>query len=394
MAPREAEFVRLGADLPAGGQPKPSQVVLIAGDQVPLLSLDMPDTLRGAAREAVARRMVQDLLGGAPGAIEMRPFQTKGSAQWHRVLVADSADVATWCTGAGPGCKAVLPDYLALPTAEGLWVVAGSDNRISARLGPADGFTAAPPVALALLEKALAAAPDDPPKALFMPGAALPDVARLAAAHDIALATTAEELTALGLPRPVVLGHGELDCDLRRDPQAAQSKLARQVLPWRWPVLVGALAVGLWASADLVMTRHFEAQTAALQAETLALTRQHFVPNGPILDVRQQIATALATARAASDTPGPQNAPLDLMAEVAQVIVAEGAGVQELSLSAEAGLRLTLRTTTFAEAEQVTDALRARGATVVALQSRTGRSTSEILTDLAVTDPTAAEATQ
>ncbi len=93
-------------------------VALVPGALVPLLTLDLPDRLRGQVREQVARRQVRDQLG-TQSTVEMRPFQLPGTAaDWTRALVADADHLAGWRGAAGAGCRAVLPDYLALPAAE------------------------------------------------------------------------------------------------------------------------------------------------------------------------------------------------------------------------------------------------------------------------------------
>ena len=381
MTAERAEFVRLGAEGPPLGA---RQVGLVPGDQVPALALDLPRGLRGQARETVARRQLRDQLGTSEDSLWMRPLDgASEGAAWTRALVADASRIAQWRDRAGPSGRAVLPDYLALPAARDLWTLGGTDQAVTARLGPADGFTAAPAVALALLDAAHA---QTPPRAILRMGPLAPQVSAWLAARDIPVHDSAEAVTAAGLEPPHVLGHGELNFDLRRDPQAARARLKAQVLPWRWPVLAGLVAAALWAAAEITATRQLQARTAELDQATRAMVRTHFIPEGPLLDIRVQVANRLAAVRSAGLT-GPEDiSPLGLLAEAAQVVVAEGAGVDAVTWLRETGLQITVRTADFSAATALSEALRASGMTVAILQSRSGEGAEGVQTDLALSE--------
>ena len=245
MAPNQsatgnaAEFVRLARP---GARPGPRAVALVPGGDVPLIALDLPAGLRGQAREDVARRQLKDRLGLGPEALVMRPFATDGADTWHHALVAEAGQLAAW---RDLPCRAVLPDYLALPAAEGVWTLAVEDGTLLARLGPGDGFSAPLPLAPAMLRAALKAGPPRAVLRLGAPSAALDDPLAEAQLH---VARRAEEIAEAGLPLPQRLAHGELAMDLRRDPQAARARLRRRLRPWRWPYLFAACATGLWAA--------------------------------------------------------------------------------------------------------------------------------------------------
>ena len=131
------------------------QIGLVSGAEVPLLPVALPDALQGYAREQVAQRQVCDSLGAKAEAVEIRPFTGSGlKRNWNRAIVADPDSLKRWREIAGAGGRAVLPDYLALPAADGIWVVSGSDGMLQARLGPHDGFSATPAVATQLLRLA------------------------------------------------------------------------------------------------------------------------------------------------------------------------------------------------------------------------------------------------
>lgn len=395
------EFIRLdtagpettGADRDpgrnSGRDPGPGtarQVALVPGAAAPVLALDLPAGLTGATREAVARRQVGDMLG--VDAVEMRPFHpalagkgrggkardnkardNKDGAGWRRALVAGRADVARW-RAAAPGVRAVLPDYLALPTSEGLWTLAVDADGVRARLGPGDGFAAAPEVAQALIAAALEDGPA--PRAIWLMEGAWPALAALAG--TIPVVRDAAALAEHGVAAPVVLGHGELAFDLRRDPAVALSQVRARLAPWRWPVLAGLLAAALWAAAEWQRGTILARQAAVLEAEALALTREHFTGAAPVLDIRAQVARILAEAEAArgggaaAGDPGP----LALLARAAEVMVASGAAVREVVYAPEGGLRVTLGMEDFAAVDRLEAALEAGGIAVAVDRSETG----------------------
>ena len=85
-------------DLRTGGPlPGAAFVALVPGERAPLLPLDLPDGLRGPARESVARRQVSDLLGLAGDEIELRPGHGgPDRGVWHSTMVVWTAEIATW----------------------------------------------------------------------------------------------------------------------------------------------------------------------------------------------------------------------------------------------------------------------------------------------------------
>ena len=79
-------FWRIGDGAPPAGP----FVALAPGADAPLLTLTLPATLKGPAREDVARRQIRDRLG--PG-LDLRPLGAEG---WTRAAVAHRADVLRW----------------------------------------------------------------------------------------------------------------------------------------------------------------------------------------------------------------------------------------------------------------------------------------------------------
>ena len=67
---RAPVFWRLGSGVPPSG----AHVAVVPGAQAPLLALELPDGLRGIARERVAQRQLVEQLSSRAEAFEMLPL--------------------------------------------------------------------------------------------------------------------------------------------------------------------------------------------------------------------------------------------------------------------------------------------------------------------------------
>lgn len=420
-------FVAFCAEKPARTPPLAAQqVMLVPGQAVPVMALDLPAALRGQAREQVARRQLQEMTGLAPDVLEMRPFVVpqKGGGQnggWQAALVAERTEVARWRQHAGKA-RAVLPDYLALPAAADLWVLEWTDaaaaaetkktpdaagtetdsaasGQLRVRLGVSDGFTAEMDLAVLLLQQALAARSDAPrPAAVFSttPLAQLPEPLRAPLqAADLALYDDLQALAAAGLAAPKRLAHGELALDLRRDPYQARTLLRRNLRAAFAPLLAGLLAAALWAADTQLERRALERDIAALEQEMLAQLRAGLLPEGPIFDVRRQVAQALARHAAATAAEVSASAPLVLLAGVAEVLTAHGARVEQLRYDdtgpggagqGRGEIRTQMRLPDFATAEALQADLRAAGFVLLNAESRSSETDTETDTGGVVLD--------
>lgn len=341
-------------------------VALVPGALVAVFSLDLPKGLRGEAREQVARRQLRDLIGLGHDAVQLRPFHdVQGSDSWSRVLVAASADIEGWCMQARDGCRAVLPDYLALPTSPALWTVMGTDTGYLVRLGPQDGFSAPLTLALTLIKRALTEA-EERPRAFLLLGTGLQEVEAMAEAEGIEVH---KDPSAVGAQ---ILAHGELDFDMRRDPQAARARLRARVLPWRWPVLGALLAAGIWGTTQGVVTRRLETQTTNLNTITMELVRAHFVPIGPVLDVRVQVSRILAQLQATNALQAdPISAgPLNLLGRTAEVLVNGQTQLKSANYTQTAGMAIQVILPDFEALDGLIAALDLAGLNVDVAQSR------------------------
>ncbi|HPD92500.1 MAG: hypothetical protein H6900_06130 [Rhodobacter sp.] len=312
-------FWRIGDGAPPAGP----FVALAPGADAPLLTLTLPATLKGPAREDVARRQIRDRLG--PG-LDLRPLGAEG---WTRAAVAHRADVLRWRGALGTAaarCRGILPDYLALPTAPGLWSVQAGRDGLVVRLGPEDGFTAEPDLARQMLRQALAG---PGPAAVLRLGA---DAALDALFDGLAQATDPAELPAGIVPRP--LAAADLAVDFARDPHADAAGIETRLRRALWPAALVVLGALGWAGSQAVTIRDDRAQAAAIRSETLSAVRRDLLPAGPILDLQVQVTREIdRRTRDARPRAAPLG-PLDLLRRAAPVL-AEGAQVGTLTLGGD-----------------------------------------------------------
>ncbi|MFT5796431.1 MAG: general secretion pathway protein L [Candidatus Azotimanducaceae bacterium] len=379
----EEQFVHLDDH---GATPTKDQIALVSGADVPILELDLPSGLQGQAREQVARRQLLDRIGLDQQDIEMRPFETEQSDRWSRVFVTDSAKLVDWRKGRAIKTRAVLPDFLALTTAPDLWTVGRHGTSCVVRLGPYDGFSAPSPVAMMMLSRRLRS-DIARPKAILFVGDLDPSLNLIADEFDVPVVKAVDDLAALNIEKPSILGHGEIAMNLLRNPQLARARLQRRVLLWRWPALFGLIAAGLWGASEVIQTNRIEGQSRAVQIETLALVKTHFVPNGPILDVRSQVGRELTALRSAMGSDAPQLAMLDLFAQASSVLMSSGAAIETvISLNADT-VTLVLRVDNFAAADSIAKDLTEAGLNAEIMESLVSEAAEGVRTEILLSGP-------
>ena len=359
QAGAQVRFIHL--DARQSGPAAVGYIALVPGADAPLLALHLPPGLQGGAREQVAWRQVQDQLGVTPKQVEMRPYIGEGTAHWTRVVLASSDLMTGWRAKLTPGCRAMLPDYLGLPAASDLWVLAAQGDRIRVRLGLADGFSGEADLAHKMLAQRLATVDVPKPKAVVLLEGELPGLQALLAEHEIALVQERSGLTPLGIAAPVLLGHGELSADLRIDAYAARAGLRRQGLPWVAALLAAGLMVGIWAVGESLEIRQMQRHHAALQQNVESLVRDHFVPSGPLLDVRLQVSRALAARQGEVAAGAGRLSPLLLIHQVADVMVDAGLQPEAVEYRQDDGLVLDLRLGDFAALDHLVTAFERGG---------------------------------
>jgi len=333
-----------------------------------MVPLDLPPGLRGRARLDVARRQIADLLGAEAERLEIHPAPLPdGTAAWTRVILADRARLVCWraaTAGAGPDCRALLPDYLALPAAENTWTLAVVGDDIRARLGPAEGFTAERALARHMLETAIATG--TPPARVLWSGDADPAIAAMLAARGIAGAAAPDPLAVSGS-----FAHGELQLDLSQDTAAAVEALRRALLPWRLPAAMVLVALVLWSAGMSAEIGGLRAEARAQRSAAEEIARIALLPAGPILDLRAQIARATATLDDAQDEQAETVPPLETLRRAGAVLAGDAAEVARVSLRPGAGLLVDLELADFAALDGLVGALRASGLTPRVAQSGT-----------------------
>jgi general secretion pathway protein L len=353
-----------------------NRVLLVPGAEVPLLPLNLPGGLQGRAREQVAWRQLKDQIGLTPEGSEMRPFGGGKGGEWSRALVVDAVQMQGWRQRGGGDCRALLPDYLALPASSDLWVLDASETDLRARLGLVDGFTAETALAQLMLSRLLHEN-QALPKAVLLLGGDLPWLEELLTEAEIPLIRESKAVAGLGLPVPKILAHGEIAADLRIDARAARVRLRRQIRPWRWPLLAGALAAALWSIGQDLEIRQINQQTAALRREIETVVRDHFVPTGPLLDIRAQVSRVLAARQTEMATAAGRVSPLLLLGQVADVLASSEAVPHLVGYQRDSGLELELRLADFAAVDRLIGALEAAGIAAEVREARVSDTVGE-----------------
>jgi len=366
---------RLGqADMPSSGE----FVALVPGAEAPLLSVNLPATLKGSAREGVALRQLRDRLGSGADTLEFRPAPLAAhDERWSRVLAADRMAVSRWrsqASGARGRCRAILPDFLALPTAPGLWTLqtepGANDMQVQARLGPQDGFSAEAPLAVLLLAQALerAKAQGVAPSAILRLGP--PEAALDGVLDGLAVYHSSAALPA-GLPPPRIMAHGEMALDLGRDLRATADAAQARLLALRWPVALAVIGIITWAIGLEYQTRREIALAEAIGAANIAAVRRDFLPTGPLLDIPVQVTRELERRQMPGTDADDARGALDLLHASAERIAASPARLISLVMQPENGLTLELEMTDFGTLETLRDDLLASGLPVQVTRSGT-----------------------
>lgn len=362
-------------------QPQGAFVATVPGAAAPLLPLDLPPGLHGVARERVARRQLRD--AGCGAGLDLRPARLgPGREAWVRMLVCDGAQRADWAAHVAPlgrRCRAVLPDYLVLPAAPGLWVIETDEaGGVRARLDIDDGFAAESDLARALLEEAAEASA---PKAILRRG---PPCAPLDAWLATLAAPVCDGDAALGaaaIAPPVRFGHGELALDLARDPEALRAALRGSLRRIAAALVLALAGFGFWVASVQLETDRLRALDRGYRANAEDMLRAGLVPSGPVLDIRAQAEGALNRARTVAEAARAQSRPLDVLRAAGEVLAAHAPRVTRASFQPGLGLVIDLEITDFAALDALVRDLSAAGTEVSVARSvaREGRGVEAVL---------------
>lgn len=339
---------------PAQMPPDGAFVALVPGECAPVYPLDLPQSLRDTVRQQIAHSQIEGLLHEPLTDLDIR---VGGGGRDAAALVVQADLANKWRQQLAPvegRLRAVLPDYLALPVVEDAWVMQVADDqtpRLLVRFAAQDGFSAPLPLAVAQLRARLRLVPA-PDRACIM-GQAPPALRQLLEDAGIELADLE--------PEGAALAHGELAFNLYRDPAADRRDMATVLARWRMPlglVLAGLMAIAgaLWVDTDRLKAAAAARQTAAIQ-----VAREAFLPQGPILNLRQQVGRVIAQRQSFNTAAGQQTGPLEILNMAAGVVVAQGAIVRRVQQTQRNPLRLELAVSDFAALERMTAELGAVG---------------------------------
>ncbi len=351
-------------------------VAVVPGASVPLVRLNLPPGLRGDARETVGRRQLLDQLGLSTRQMELRPapLGTK-AALWQSMLMAAPSDLQHWRADAaklGRNLRAVLPDYLALPSAEGIWTIQSGetpDELVQMRLGPQDGLSAEPELAALTLARA-ALEPAGPPRAILRLGPALPvldsAVQQLCAGHrGLSVAHRIEDLPH-DLSPPVHFALGELALDLASLRPDAHTALQSRLRSLFLPAGILALAGVIWTASHVLEVQRLEQQAQVQQDDTIAMVRRFFLPHGPLPDIRLQVLRLLEERRAGLDV-ATADAPRSLtrMQQASAVLAEADIRLNAMRLQTDGAIVIDLTSPDFTTLEALIADLRVAGLSVV-----------------------------
>ena len=186
-----------------------------------------------------------------------------------------------------------------------------------------------------------------------------------------------------GLGAPAVLAHGETTCNLSRDPALVRDRLRSQLTPWRWPVVLLLVAVGLWIASDVLEIQRLRAERISIQNATEDLVRDVFVPEGPILDVRSQVQQAEDALRRAATGESDAIDALALFESIAPVVFDARARTRRVSSPDGLRLDLVVETADFAAADGLSETLaKADGLEVRVVESRRTGDGAAVRTEL------------
>ncbi len=347
------------APMPAKG----SFVMLVPGEDAPLHMLDLPEALRETVRQKVARTQIEGVLRDGLDSVELRVSPPRPDGIGAAVIV-DVDRARSWrnrVNDTSGRVRAILPDYMALPDPKDGWHIhaepaANGTPRILARLGPVDGFAAPLPHAMAQIRAALRAngAPSTAHVSGNVPDAVI-SILNDAGCPPVPLSDVPDAAGSRISAQTV------LAFDLLGDPAAERSRTAAALRQWTTPALLctmGAVAIaaGLWIDT----MRLTNAATQRRDA-TIAIARESFIPNGPILDLRQQVGRVISERQSATSATKGDDGPIDAFYKAAAPLSADGVTLRRIQQSPGTALTAEVEVANFAALDALTARIAATG---------------------------------
>ncbi len=344
--------------------------MLVPGALVPLMPLGLPEGLRGAAREQVAARQLAEQLAMPADRFEVHPFFAPGGKTWDSALVADATKATEWRQASGRRCEAILPDYMALPTAEGLWsleVLGPEGTSVRARLGPGDGFSGEVDLAITQLRELT------PPKAILRLGSENAALDTFLGGLDVRVLHDAGELKTAGL-KTLRWADATSGGNLIEPPRSAADRIADTLRRWRMFAVAAVIAIAAWLGGMWVETDRMRAAKSTAESQTEGMVREHFVPTGPILDVRAQVSAVMNAVPEHIEAPESALTPVQQFQTAAPVLTGNGIVVTVAEHRAGTGLVVSVNATDFTALDAVVIALQDANFLVEQLDARARQS--------------------
>ena len=312
-------------------------VALAPGAAAPLYRLDLPQRVSGAARLRVARRQLTDLLGPAADETDIYPVRRRDGS-WDRVVTVERKILDEWTddqVARDRRCVALVPDYLALPAAQGIAVVECRDGTLRARIGLDDGFTAPLSVAAPILRSALVA---EGVGVVLLFGDVPDGVIRdLSAAGVSTYGEVGDLPPSVARPEPL---RADYLVNLRDKRGSAADRITRSLRAAMLPLAIGLAALAVWSVGVTMETRATEDRIAEVRGGTIETLRRGLIPEGPILDVRAQVSSSLAAATSDSVEERGKLSAMDVLYRVAVAAIELDSDVRSASLEPDETLAL------------------------------------------------------
>ena len=310
-------------------------VLLVPGEDAIVLDFEMPTRVRRNSARRITFHAVQDLVGEDMENIHLvRLPRASGSVENRaQAIVTSRGCMEKWLDEAKRArvrLAGILPDYLALPWSPGTWTVSVETGRLRVRFDRLDGFAAEPALGTSILERRLKEAPSSPFRVRLLGEQGMPDelLTSLASRLEEVGVPVDRETVPVGVPR---FEHSEFDANLVAGAFSENVGLVHGVVRWRAPVGLAAAALLAWTLATSVTLHKEREQVQRLNRRIEELFRAEFVPEGPIVDVRTQVARSLERLRAESGAPRQASGFLALVAAGGEMLAEGSRRVSRLS---------------------------------------------------------------
>jgi len=317
--------------------------LIVPGELVVSLDVDVPTGLRGQKAERIARNGLADCVADPLDALHI----VSGPAQpgrYHALAIrADLLEQAVAPRRSeGVFIDAIVPDYLTVPFEPGAVSIKAEQDRLVVRTGLCSGFAAETDFAILLLEEMCERQPF----------------------QSIRIEGHSAALEAFCADRALEVQTGSLETDqtcpmnLATGRFSADAGLGARLRLWRLPLGVIAAALVLVIGTESVRINRATDALAEIDHRIETLMRADLVPAGPLLDVRLQTNRALNDLRA--NAQGGEGAMTQLLRQADQSLLSGARSIKSLEYK-DQSLQAELSVTDFRALEVLTTALGRQG---------------------------------